>query len=109
MSFLAVLCALLLEQIKPLPRDNVVHDSLASWVGWIGRNLDAGKPHHAQVVWVATVVVPALVTAVLHVAILHFTLWGALAFDVAVLYTTLGFRQFSHYFTDIRAALERGD
>jgi len=26
-----------------------------------------------------------------------------------VLYVTLGFRQFSHYFTDIRAALERGD
>ena len=28
----------------------------------------------------------------------------ALAFDVAVLYLTLGFRQFSHYFTDIRDA-----
>ena len=26
-----------------------------------------------------------------------------------VLYLTLGFRQFSHYFTDIRDALERGD
>jgi len=30
-------------------------------------------------------------------------------FDVGVLYLTLGFRQFSHYFTDIRDALERGD
>ena len=26
-----------------------------------------------------------------------------------MLYLTLGFRQFSHYFTDIRDALERGD
>jgi adenosylcobinamide-phosphate synthase len=26
-----------------------------------------------------------------------------------VLYLTLGFRQFSHYFTDIRDALDRGD
>ena len=26
-----------------------------------------------------------------------------------MLYVTLGFRQFSHYFTDIRDALERGD
>jgi cobalamin biosynthesis protein CobD/CbiB len=33
----------------------------------------------------------------------------AVAFDVAVLYLTLGFRQFSHYFTDIRDALDRGD
>ena len=30
-------------------------------------------------------------------------------FNVVVLYLTLGFRQFSHYFTDIRDALERGD
>ena len=44
MSFIAVLFALLLEQIKPLPRNNVVHYSLASWVGWTGRNFDAGKP-----------------------------------------------------------------
>jgi adenosylcobinamide-phosphate synthase len=33
----------------------------------------------------------------------------ALLFDVGVLYLTLGFRQFSHYYTDIRDALDRGD
>ena len=33
----------------------------------------------------------------------------ALGWNVAVLYLTLGFRQFSHYYTDIRDALERGD
>jgi adenosylcobinamide-phosphate synthase len=33
----------------------------------------------------------------------------ALVFDVLLLYLTLGFRQFSHYFTDIRDALDRGD
>ena len=36
-------------------------------------------------------------------------LLAALAFDVVVLYLTLGFRQFSHYFTDIREALDHGD
>jgi adenosylcobinamide-phosphate synthase len=29
--------------------------------------------------------------------------------SVAVLYATLGFRQFSHHFTEIRDALEAGD
>jgi adenosylcobinamide-phosphate synthase len=43
------------------------------------------------------------------IAIAHWSAIGALAFDVVVLYLTLGFRQFSHYFTDIRAALESGD
>ena len=51
MNFFAVLLALLIEQLKPLPRDNWVHDSLISWVGWTGRNFDAGRDRHAWVVW----------------------------------------------------------
>ena len=43
MSFFAVLFALLIEQLKPLPRDNSVHHALVAWVGWTGRNFDAGK------------------------------------------------------------------
>jgi adenosylcobinamide-phosphate synthase len=39
----------------------------------------------------------------------RYSLLGAFAVDVAILYLTLGFRQFSHYFTDIRAALDVGD
>jgi adenosylcobinamide-phosphate synthase len=109
MSFFAVLFALLIEQLKPLPRDNWVHDSLVSWVGWTGRNFDAGRERHAIVVWCITVLTPALAAAALHIALLRYSLLGALAFDVVVLYLTLGFRQFSHYFTDIRDALERGD
>ena len=109
MSFFAVLFALMIEQLKPLPRDNWVHDMLISWVGWCGRNFDAGKERHAWVVWGVTVGVPALVTCGIYVAIAHWSLLLALAFDVVVLYLTLGFRQFSHYFTDIRDALDRGD
>jgi hypothetical protein len=60
MSFFAVLFALLIEQLKPLPRDNWVHDTLVAWVRWTGRNFDAGKPHHAWVVWCVSVLVPAL-------------------------------------------------
>jgi adenosylcobinamide-phosphate synthase len=109
MSFFAVLLALLLEQIKPLPRRNVVHESLASWVGWTGRNFDAGKPQHARVVWAVTVLAPSIAAALVYVGIDYYSRIAALFFDVIVLYLTLGFRQFSHYFTDIRAALESGD
>jgi adenosylcobinamide-phosphate synthase len=109
MSFFAVFFALLVEQLKPLPRDNWVHDTLISWVAWTGRNFDAGRERHAIVVWCITVLVPALLAAAVYIGIAHYSLMFALAFEVAVLYLTLGFRQFSHYFTDIRAALERGD
>jgi adenosylcobinamide-phosphate synthase len=109
MSFFAVLLALVIEQLKPLPRDNRVHRLLKSWVGWTSRNFDAGQSHHAWVVWSVSVLLPALMVAGLYVAIRQWSLLLALAFDVALLYLTLGFRQFSHYFTDIREAIDRGD
>ena len=109
MSFFAVLFALLIEQLKPLPRGNVVHDSLTGWMRWTARNFDAGRDHHAWVVWGITVVVPALLAWGIYAGLVHVNGLLGLLWEVAVLYLTLGFRQFSHYFTDIRSALERGD
>ncbi|WP_088281591.1 CobD/CbiB family protein [Ideonella sp. A 288] len=109
MSFFAVLLALVIEQLKPLPRDNWIHHALVSWVGWTGRNFDAGREHHAWVVWAVSVLGPCIAVAALYLGIQYHSLILALGFDVAVLYLTLGFRQFSHYFTDIRDALDRGD
>ncbi|MBL8314488.1 MAG: CobD/CbiB family protein [Rubrivivax sp.] len=109
MSFFAVLLALLIEQLKPLPRDNWVHQHLVSWVRWTGRNFDAGETHHRWVVWCVSVLVPALLAGGVYLLLAHFSLILALAFDIGLLYLTLGFRQFSHFFTDIRDALDRGD
>ena len=109
MSFFAVLLALLIEQLKPLPRDNWVHHRLVAWVSWAGRNFDAGKSRHVWVVWCISVLVPAVLVALLYLGIEHYSLLLAVVFDVAVLYFTLGFRQFSHYFSDMREALDRGD
>ncbi len=109
MSFFAVLFALLIEQAKPLPGNNRIHDAVFAWVRWTGRNFDAGKPRHTWVVWCVAVLAPALGVAAIYLFIWRYSLLLALAFDIAVLYLTLGFRQFSHYFTDIRDALDRGD
>jgi len=109
MNFFAVLFALLIEQLKPLPQGNIVHDALTGWMRWTGRNFDAGRDHHAWVVWGVTVLLPAVLVFAAYAAIARVSLAAALVWNVAVLYVTLGFRQFSHYFTDIRAALERGD
>ncbi|MDQ6679642.1 MAG: CobD/CbiB family protein, partial [Pseudomonadota bacterium] len=109
MSFFAVLFALLIEQVKPLPRGNMVHDVLTSWMRWTARNFDAGRDRHAWVVWCVTALLPALMAWGLFWPANRLNVLVGLAFDVAVLYLTLGFRQFSHYFTDIRDALDRGD
>ncbi len=108
MSFFAVLFALLAEQLKPLSNLNPIHHVLTGWVRWAGRNFDAGAEVHARVVWVVTVVVPAVLVALAYWLIAQYSTVLALIFDVAALYMTLGFRQFSHHFTDIRDALEQG-
>jgi adenosylcobinamide-phosphate synthase len=110
MSFFAILCALLIEQVRPLGRDNSIHTWLRGWVRWTSRNFDAGKSHHGWVAWGLAVLVPSLITLAVHWLLLWFLGWPvAVLWSVAILYVTLGFRQFSHHFTEIRDALDAGD
>ena len=110
MSFFAILFALLIEQARPLARSNPIHAGLRAWALSVSRNFDAGKTHHGWVAWTLAVVVPSLFTLAIHWALLWGLGWPfAVLWSVAVLYITLGFRQFSHHFTSIRDALESGD
>ena len=109
MSFFAVLLALVIEQLKSLPRDNPIYHLAAGWVGWTSRNFDAGRAHHVWIAWTITVGAPSVAVLAAYLALHRWSLLLALLFDIATLYATLGFRQFSHWFTDIRDALERGD
>ena len=109
MSFFAVLFALILEQARPLARGNWVYLGFLAWARWGYRSLDAGKAHHGWITWIFAVILPALVTLLVHWLLWRVNVLLAFAWSVAVLYITLGFRQFSHYFTDIRDALDDGD
>ncbi len=110
MSFFAILFALLIEQVRPLARHNVIHAALRSWARWVSRNFDTGKPHHGWVAWTLAVLLPSVGAAAMHWALMALLGWPlAVLWNVAVLYVTLGFRQFSHHFTDIRDALDAGD
>jgi adenosylcobinamide-phosphate synthase len=108
MSFFAVLLALVIEQLRPLPQGTPVHEALVNWARWTARNFDAGREHHAWVVWCVAVLVPSTLVGLVYVALHHYSILLALVWDLAVLYLSLGFRQFSHYYTDIRDALDRG-
>jgi adenosylcobinamide-phosphate synthase len=110
MSFLSLLFALLIEQARPLMHGNWVHRSVRAWVTWISQTLDAGHPQLAWMTWSLAVGVPAVLATLVHWILIFFFGWPiAMIWSVAVLYATLGFRQFSHHFTDIRDALDVGD
>ena len=60
--------------------------------------------------WTLAVISPSLVALGVHWALMLFLGWPvAVLWSVLVLYVSLGFRQFSHHFTNIRDALETGD
>jgi len=110
MSFLAILFALLLEQARPLGEGNPVHQGVRGWVRWVLRNLDAGKPQHGWLAWWVAVVLPAALVFAVHWLLVWSLGWiAAVVWSIAILYSTLGFRQFSHHFTDVRDALLAGD
>jgi adenosylcobinamide-phosphate synthase len=109
MSVLAIIAALVIEQWRPLGERISVSGALSAWATWLERSFNGGQGRHGIVAWLVGVLPPVALAIVLH-ALLAAAGWPfALVFDIAILYLTLGFRQFSHYFTDIQLAIKSGD
>jgi cobalamin biosynthesis protein CobD/CbiB len=109
LKFLALVAALLLEQLRPLRRDNVAYAAFTRYAGTLERHLNAGQYYHGVIAW-SLAVLPFVLVALLVSHFLHavnpVVAW---AWNIAVLYLTMGFRQFSHYFREIAQALRMGD
>lgn len=110
MSLFALVMAWLVEQVRPLRHDSVPNQALRRWLRWVARNVDAGKPLHARIAWIAAVLLPALLVAAVHWALVR---WlgsaTALIWDALLLYWCMGWRAFSQHFMAIRNALAEGD
>ena len=109
MSVLAIVAALILEQWRPLGDRKAYFALLARWADWLERSFNAGEARHGSIAWLVAVL-PVLAAALaLHFALLWANPLLALLFNVGALYLTLGFRQFSHYFTDLQLAIRAGE
>jgi adenosylcobinamide-phosphate synthase len=110
MSFISVLFALLLDQARPLGPGNAVHAGMRAWVRWCSRNLDAGKPSHAGLAWAVAVLGPSVLSLLVYWLLVAWVGWPlGVLWSALVLYASLGFRQFSFHFTQIRDALLADD
>src|ERR1041384_8219219 len=109
MSVLAIIAALVIEQWRPLGRTAPVHGMLGAWAGWLEQSFNGGERRHGVIAWLVAVLPAVAAAAALHFALKSVNGLLALAFNIPVLYLTLGFRQFSHYFTDIQLAVKSGD
>jgi cobalamin biosynthesis protein CobD/CbiB len=108
-SAIAIVAALLLEQWRPLGDRKAYFAVLARWASWLERSFNAGESRHGRIAWLVAVLPVLAAAIVLYYAALWLSPLAALACNVAALYLTLGFRQFSHYFTDLQLAIRAGD
>lgn len=105
MSLFALIAALLLEQLQPLSSRKYLYGWLSAYVLFFQHQFNAGQRRHGAIAWLVAVL-PLLFAVIAAYWLLHrvHPILGW-AFNVLILYLTMGFRQFSHYFTDIHLAL----
>ena len=108
MSLFALITALLLEQLRPLSSRKYLYGWLSGYVNFFQQNFNAGEHRHGKIAWLVAVL-PLVAGVVVAYGLLYrvhpLLAWAC---NVLVLYLTMGFRQFSHYFTDIQLALRTG-
>ncbi len=109
MTFVSVIIALILEQFRPLPHHNPVYAALDAAIHGLERNMNAGERRHGVIAWWILMGVTFVVVAAVDFTAKRFGFAFELLVSVAVLFLTLGFRQFSHPFTEIQTALDAGN
>ena len=109
MSLLSLIAVFLIEQLQPLNYRRAVADPLGVWADFIESNFNAGAFRHGVFAWLLAVFLPVLLVGVLYGLLYSLSPILALMLNVAALYLTMGFRQFSHHYTEIQLALRLGD
>src|SRR3990170_2151451 len=109
MKFLSLLAALLLEQAWPLREGNRLLLWFNRYALALEGSINGGQYRHGVIAWALAVVPALVVTATVQLALNDLNPLAGMLWSVAVLYLTMGFRRFSHFFTEVRLALHAGD
>lgn len=109
MSLFALIAALLLEQIHPLSSRKYLYGWLSRYANFFQNRFNAGAYRDGKIAWTLAVLPLLAGVIVLNWMLCRVHPVFAWALSVLVLYLTMGFRQFSHYFTDIHQALRDGN
>jgi adenosylcobinamide-phosphate synthase len=109
MSLVSLIAALLLEQWRPLADRRYLYALLARYAASLESLFNAGEAQQGTVAWLVAVI-PVVVGAWLIYALAYgANPLFAFLINVVALYLTMGFRQRSHFFTDLHAALKADD
>ena len=106
MKFLSLLAVLLFEQVRPLRHGNRLHLLFARYAMRLERRFNGGEYRQGVMAWLFAVAPVVLLVQAVSLVLIHFSAPAAWLWNVAVLYLTMGLRQFSHYFTGITESLQ---
>ena len=109
MTLISLALVFLLEQLRPLPSPNAVQSMLAAYVDNLSGQFNAGERRQGGIAWLLAVAPLAIVSLLLYYLLGSASVLLALAFNVAVLYFLMGFRQFSASYNAILEALRNDD
>lgn len=109
MTFLSILFALLLEQLKPLRADNPTYSAFKQLSARMEASFNAGQASHGRLAWIVTMLILLVPTLFIWWVCERLSPFAALGWNILIVYLTLGFRHYSHYFTSIQLALNSGD
>jgi len=109
MSLFSLLAVLLIEQIRPLPYRRFIHEPLARLARFLEDLFNTGERSHGLVAWLTAVGGLVLVAGAVYAALYAINPLLSWLWNVLVLYLTMGFRQFSHCYSDIQFALRMDD
>lgn len=109
MTLLSIVAGLLLEQARPAAERRFLHQFALRSAAFLENQFNDGEIRHGAIAWMIAVLPPVLLLLVVEQTLRRFEPMVALALNVLVLYVTVGFRQYSHYFTDIHLALRMGE
>ena len=108
-AFFALVAALLIEQLRPLPKANPIYRLMRRYLRSLERGLDAGRYEQGIIAWVAATAPPVIVIAGVSIYLTQAAPPLALMWNALVLYATMGMRQFTREFNAILEALRTGD
>ena len=109
MALFSIVIALILEQIRPLAQQRFVRAPLARYARYLEERFNDGQRTHGTVAWLIALLPPVILMLLLQFVLARWQPLLVLPLNVAVLYLTMGFRQFSHFFTDTHLALRMGE
>ena len=109
MTLFSILFVLLIEQFRPLRADNPVYAWIRMFAARVEHSFNAGQPEHGRMGWLVMMSVLVVPVLLLYWLLALVGPLAQFAWSVLIVYLTLGFRHYSHYFTAIQAALNDND